>query len=140
MRFSQKEIKSIVVFRALQIGDMMCAIPAIRALHHAYPEAKITLVGLPWAKMLAERFPDYIHAVIPFPGYPGFPEQGIDFSAFPMFLTQVQEQKFDLAVQMHGNGILSNPLVALFNARHTAGFYIKDNFRPNTDLFIRIPK
>jgi ADP-heptose:LPS heptosyltransferase len=75
MKLPANEIKKIAVFRALQIGDMLCAIPAIRALHHSYPNAEITLIGLPWAKMLVERFPDYIHKLIVFPGYAGFPEQ-----------------------------------------------------------------
>ncbi|HSU51926.1 MAG TPA: hypothetical protein VLJ41_15075, partial [Segetibacter sp.] len=78
-------IKKIVVFRALQIGDMLCSIPAIRALKEAYPDAEITLVGLPWAKMLIERFPQYFHSLITFPGYPGFPEQPVDRLAFPAF-------------------------------------------------------
>ncbi|MEJ7684728.1 MAG: hypothetical protein WKG06_44155 [Segetibacter sp.] len=65
---------------------MLCSIPAIRALHLAYPKAEITLVGLPWAKMLTERFPRYVHSLITFPGYPGFPEQRVDYYAFPDFI------------------------------------------------------
>ncbi len=80
-----QNLKKIIVFRALQIGDMLCAIPTIRALHNAYPEAEITLVGLPWAKMLTERFPDYFHALITFPSYRGFPEQPVDYFAFLIF-------------------------------------------------------
>ncbi len=76
----------MIVFRALQIGDILCSIPAIRALPYGYHQAEITLVGLPWAKMLTERFPDYFHALITFPGYRGFPEQPIDYFAFPDFL------------------------------------------------------
>jgi ADP-heptose:LPS heptosyltransferase len=133
------DIKKIVVFRALQIGDMLCAIPAIRSLHHAYPDAKITLVGLPWAKMLLERFPDYIHSLITFPGYPGFPEQPVDRAAFPDFLKTVQEEHFDLALQMQGSGAISNPLVDLFATKHIAGFYASGNYCPNKDLFIEYP-
>src|SRR3954467_14457748 len=103
-----QDINKIVVFRALQIGDMLCSIPAIRALKNAYPEAEITLVGLPWAKMLIERFPHYFHSLIAFPGYPGFPEQPVNRNAFPDFLQQVQQQNFDLALQMQGSGIISN--------------------------------
>lgn len=129
----------IVVFRALQIGDMLCAIPAIRALHHAYPDAKITLVGLPWSKMLTERFPEYFHSVITFPSYPGLPEQPADYLAFPDFLKKIQDENFDLALQMQGNGVLSNPLVALFAAKNIAGFYTENNFCPDKDLFIEYP-
>ncbi len=103
-------LKKIVVFRALQIGDMLCAIPAIRALHNAYPNAEITLAGLPWAMMLIARFPKYFHSFIPFRGYPGFPEQPVDYFAFPDFLRKVQHENFDLALQMHGSGTISNPL------------------------------
>jgi ADP-heptose:LPS heptosyltransferase len=132
-------IKKIVVFRALQIGDLLCSIPAIRALKNTYPEAEITLVGLPWAKMLIERFPQYFHSLITFPGYPGFPEQPVDRSAFPDFLKQVQQENFDLALQMQGSGIISNPLVDLFNAKKIAGFYAANNFCPDKSLFIQYP-
>ncbi len=134
-----ENLKKIVVFRALQIGDMLCSIPAIRALHHAYPQAEITLVGLPWAKMLTERFPNYFHTLITFPGYPGFPEQPVDYFAFPDFLKKVQQEHFNLALQMHGNGIISNPLVDLFAAKNIAGFYAENNYCPNKDLFIEYP-
>lgn len=139
MKIDSNSIQKIVVFRALQIGDMLCAIPALRALRRAYPEAKITLVGLPWAKMLIERFPEYFDELITFPGYPGFPEQPVDRLAFPDFLKNLQEQNFDLALQMQGSGTISNPLVDLFAAKNTAGFYIKDNYCPNKALFTEYP-
>ena len=132
-------IKKIAVFRALQIGDMLCSLPAIRALKHAYPGSEISLIGLPWAQLLIDRFPQYFRSLIVFPGFPGFPEQPVDKLAFADFLKYVQEQEFDLALQMQGSGTISNPLVDLFAAKNVAGFFNPGEYCPNSDLFIKYP-
>ncbi|MFC7522497.1 glycosyltransferase family 9 protein [Parapedobacter sp. GCM10030251] len=132
-------IRKIVLFRALQLGDLLCAIPAVRALRHRWPEASVTLIGLPWAEQLTRRFPMYFDAFERFPGYPGLPEQPYTVGDLPPFLARIQSEKFDLAVQMQGDGTLVNPLVELFGARHTAGFYNETSYRPPGDLFIPYP-
>lgn len=132
-------IQKIVIFRALQLGDLLCSIPAFRALRTAYPEAHITLVGLPWAESLLTRFPEYFNAFIAFPGFPGLPEQEINPEKITSFLQEVQQQKFDLALQMQGNGSIVNPLVELFGAFYTAGFYREEDYRPSP-LFIHYPE
>jgi len=132
-----EDIKKIIIFRALQLGDMLCAIPAIRALRYAYPDAEITLTGLPWAASLVSRFSEYFDGFIHFPGYPGLPEQGLDTKAFTAFLSEVQSANFDLALQMQGNGSVVNPMVELFNARYTAGYYIERHYYPDNGLFLR---
>jgi ADP-heptose:LPS heptosyltransferase len=139
MKIPSDEIKKIAVFRALQLGDMLCAIPALRALHHAYPDAKITLFGLPWAKSLCERFPDYIQAYKHFPGYPGLPEQEVNSKAFTQFLTEVQHEQYDFVIQMQGNGSIVNPMIELFAGKYTAGFCLKDDYCPNHNLFLQYP-
>src|SRR3982750_3387099 len=128
MKLPQHEIKKIAIFRALQLGDLLCSIPAIRALRKAFPQAEVTLLGLPWSKSLVERFPGYINRFIHFPGYPGLPEQAIQPRAFTDFLGLIQDQRYDLVLQMQGNGSIVNPMVELFGGKYTAGFCKKNDY------------
>jgi ADP-heptose:LPS heptosyltransferase len=129
------DIQRIALFRALQLGDWLCTIPAARALRHALPTAQITLLGLPWSQTLVARFPHYFDDFVHFPGFPGLPEQPFEAEQTVAFLQAMQQRRFDLLLQMQGNGNLTNPLLLLLGARHVAGFYREDNFCPNGDYF-----
>lgn len=115
------DIDRILVFRALQVGDLLCAVPALRALRTTFPAARITLAGLRWAGQLTARFPHYLDDFLPFPGHRSLPEQPPDDVACAGFIEAVRAQQFDLALQWHGSGELSNPIVRQFGARLTAG-------------------
>jgi ADP-heptose:LPS heptosyltransferase len=116
------DVSSIVVFRALQLGDMLCAVPALRALRSAAPRAHIALVGLPWAQQFADRFSGYIDEFIPFPGHPLLPEQPVQHEALARFYTSLCAREFGLALQMHGSGDVTNDIVSGFGARALAGY------------------
>jgi ADP-heptose:LPS heptosyltransferase len=124
----------IAVFRALQLGDLLCAVPALRALDHAYPEARISLIALPWARELAGRLP-YIDEFIEFPGYPSMPERVPDLAAIPAFFSTMRECEFDLAIQLHGSGELTNPLIVGMGAKRSAGYFRPENWRPDPEFF-----
>lgn len=114
--------RRIAIFRALQLGDMLCAVPALRALRRAWPDAHITLVGLPWATRFLERFPSLIDELVVFPGARGFPEQAETDAGLPRFFSAMRECRFDLAIQMHGSGGPANDIVKQWGAAAYAGF------------------
>jgi len=134
--FGDKPPRKIAIFRALQLGDMLCAVPALRALRAAAPMAQITLVGLPWASAFVKRYSRYIDNLLVFPGFPGMPEQPLHLHSVPHFLAEAQRQRFDLVLQMHGNGSLTNPLAMLFGGERTAGFYRPGDYCPDAQTFM----
>jgi ADP-heptose:LPS heptosyltransferase len=133
------EPEKVVIFKALLLGDTLCAVPAFRALRKALPNTSITLVGLPWARGFVQRYHYLLDDFVEFPGLPGLPERPPRLGAFPTFLEYIQDQRFDLALQMQGSGHLSNSLVTLFAARHTAGFYLPGDYCPDEHLFLPYP-
>lgn len=114
--------RRIVVFRALQLGDMLCAVPALRALRQAFPRAGITLLGLAGAREFVDRFQAYVDDLIEFPGIAAFPEQPSRPAELPGFLRRVRALRPDVALQMHGSGTHSNRIVDALGAAWRGGF------------------
>lgn len=130
MKKENKKIKKIAVFRALNLGDMLCAVPALRAIRKNYPKAQIALIGLPWARDFSMRFDKYIDNFIEFPGYPGLPEREVDWMALKNFIPFIKQQKFDLFFQMHGDGTVINPLIKSIGG-NIISFYKKGGKKPS---------
>src|SRR5215210_5348030 len=106
----------IAIFQALNLGDLLCTTPALRAIRRRFPAAEITFIGRPWAEDLVARL-STVDRFLPFPGYPGISESPTD--AGP---TTPRWPRFDLAIQLHGSGAVSNGFVAALGATRSVGF------------------
>src|SRR5262245_32399580 len=94
--------RQIAIFQALNLGDLLCATPALRAVRHRFPKAQITLIGREWAREFAARLTS-VDRFESFPGYPGIAESPAS-TPEPDGLTPA----YDLAIQLHGSGTESN--------------------------------
>jgi ADP-heptose:LPS heptosyltransferase len=119
---------------------MLCAVPALRALRKSLPHAHIGLVGLPWARQFAQRFPAYIDEFIPFPGHPLLPEQAVRQGDLTGFYTGLCAAEPTLAIQMHGSGDISNEIVAGFGAQVTAGYTSGEPVQTERTLLFPYPQ
>lgn len=136
----RKQLK-IAIVRALPgLGDFLCAVPAFRALRAAFPEAHITIVGLPSIQKLVQRFDYYLDDWLEFPGFPGIPEVPFSPNRTASFLDQVKLSQFDLVLQMHGNGSCINPFVFQFEAKFSAGFFPATHCCPEPKGFLPYPE
>jgi ADP-heptose:LPS heptosyltransferase len=131
--------RRIAVFRALQLGDTLVAIPALRALRKLYPSARLTLVSLPWAQELARRFA-WVDDFLPFPGHPQLPERSCEPSLLEAFFTQARRRRLDLALQLHGSGLRTNAIVAQLGAHAVGGFYPGGTPCPDPQRFVPWPE
>lgn len=118
---------------------MLCAVPALKALRTAVPRARVTLVGLASARVFVTRFGHYIDELAECPGYPGIPEVESRPLELPRFFAAMHEQSFDLAIQLHGNGSITNPFTALLGARSNAGFFMPGQYCPDRERFLPYP-
>jgi Family of unknown function (DUF6098)/Glycosyltransferase family 9 (heptosyltransferase) len=121
----------IVVLRALPgVGDLLCAVPALRALRAAYPHAEVTLSGLASSTWFVTRYPSLVDDLLVIEGVAGLPEVTPDPPVAVRFLQGAQSRRFDLGLQIHGSGIVTNPLLTLFGARHQVTAHLPGHWVP----------
>jgi ADP-heptose:LPS heptosyltransferase len=129
-------LDQVLIFRALKgWGDALVVVPALRALRVARPGAHIAVVGPPVAAAYFRPFSTYVDEFVPFPGWPGLPDLGDDVAAATRLLTGMQDRRADLALQLHGSGLLTNPIVAMLGARRMAGHHLPEQWCPDPQTF-----
>ncbi len=128
----------VALLRASRIGDFINATPAFRALRSALPDARIDVITLPMLQDLAERCPS-INRCLPFPGYPGLADQLFDPAKALYFFARMQAEHYDLAIQMQGSGVYTNPFTLMLGARFNAGYIRPDDPPGRLDAALPIP-
>lgn len=114
-------VRKVAVLRANALGDMVVALPALAALRRTYPRAEIVLLGRPWHRDLWAGRPGPVDRVEVVPPHEGLIPGEVDAAATLGFVNRMRAERFDVAIQLHGGGGTSNPLVASLGARLTAG-------------------
>jgi len=116
------DVRRIAVLRGGGLGDLVGALPALAALRGAYPDASITLLGMPGHEALLDGRPGApVDETVVLPAHPGVRDGETDPAAVEAFCAAMRERRFDLAVQAHGGGRNSNPFLLRLGARHTVG-------------------
>jgi ADP-heptose:LPS heptosyltransferase len=116
-------VRTIAVLRANAVGDYVMSLPALQALRAAYPDAHVVLVGAPWHAAFLRGRPGPVDEVVVLPAVPGMGGMQPDAPTGGLgeVLADLRARELDLAVQLHGGGAQSNPLVREFGARHAVG-------------------
>jgi ADP-heptose:LPS heptosyltransferase len=78
----------------------------------------VTLLGLAGARWFADRRADLVDDLMVVEGVAGLDEVEPDAAVALRFLAAAQARRFDLALQLHGSGVTTNPLTTLLGARH----------------------
>src|SRR3712207_3766119 len=96
----------VVALRALKLGDILVAVPAIKGIRRAYPDHALVLAVPRWLEPIVELIGG-VDALLPTPGLND--------------LLPVPPGRIDVAVNLHGNGPESRGIVEALRPRVVAG-------------------
>ncbi|HEY2697313.1 MAG TPA: glycosyltransferase family 9 protein [Pseudonocardiaceae bacterium] len=119
------DVQRIALLRGGGLGDLVFVLPAAQALRTAYPDAELVLLGTQGHAAILRERPGPIDRVEILPTATGVfalaPGAEPDAGEQDAFFHRVTARPIDLAVQAHGGGRWSNPLLRRLGARHTIG-------------------
>jgi ADP-heptose:LPS heptosyltransferase len=114
-------VRSVLLVRLrVGLGDLLCTVPAVRALRAARPDLHVALATWPEMAGVLARLPE-VDELVPFPGVDGIPERPPDGS-FDRWCSEVSARGFDLALQVYGDNPAANLVTARTGARLVGGF------------------
>lgn len=101
----------LVALRALKLGDLLVAVPAVRALRRNFPDHRLVLAVPAWLEPVVELI-DGVDALLP--------TKGLD-DPLPL-----PPGRVNVAVNLHGSGPESRGIVDLLDARVTIAHRVPD--------------
>ena len=119
------DVKKIAILRANALGDFIVTLPAIKALKNAYPNAEIILLGKPWHKEFLVKGRTPVDRVIVVPVKQGIRSETMLQKMklkFQSFITKMQEEEFDVVINMQGSGKSANPFIKSFQSKNNCWF------------------
>ncbi|KQQ04095.1 MULTISPECIES: glycosyltransferase family 9 protein [unclassified Rathayibacter] len=100
----------VLALRALKLGDLLVAVPALKALRRGFPEHRLILATTPWLEPIVDLV-DGLDALVP-------TLHGLD-DPLP-----VAPRRIDLAVNLHGNGPESRDALTALIPERTLEFRV----------------
>ena len=139
-------VRRIAVLRPNAVGDFVFVLPALHALKHTYPDAELVFIGKAWHRAFLAGRPGPVDRVAEMPAAPGVgrppdasADSPADAHAIALFIERMRGERFDLALQMFGGGLYSNPFLMQLQARLTVGMRAPDAPAPDRWLPYREP-
>ena len=127
------QVRSIAVVRPGQVGDLLLAIPGLRALRAGFPAARITLVTQTWAEPFAARFP-WIDRIIALDT--GHEVRSLGGQRAAAFVREARRDGYDLVLQIQGDSPYHSRLALAAGGRATAGFCADAEIGSRFDLLL----
>jgi ADP-heptose:LPS heptosyltransferase len=142
VRELDREPRSIALVRLRTgLGDLLCSVPAVRALRARLPDAHIALITFAEMGPVVDRQKPHVDELLAFPGWDGIPERPANRDAIPGFLAECAERRFDLAIQMYGARPAANAVTEALGAPRTAGFFTPGRWAPpSLDSYLPYPE
>jgi ADP-heptose:LPS heptosyltransferase len=132
-------VRSVAILRARTgLGDLLCGVPALRALRRRLPDAHITFITYGEMAPVVDRMAAHVDELVAFPGWPGIPERPVDDPRRAAFVAAMRERGFDLALQAYGANPAANAATAALGARRTGGFFLPGEVEA-VDLSVQLP-
>jgi ADP-heptose:LPS heptosyltransferase len=115
-------VRTVLLVRLrVGLGDLLCTIPAVRALRAARPDLHVALATWPEMAVAVARMAPWVDELVPFPGAPGIPERPPD-GTLSTWLDAMAARKWDLALQVYGDNPAALAVTAATGARLLGGF------------------